>query len=87
MSAPTGLELDLTADELVAVIDRLVGERPPVPRLLLTVDEAQQALGGISAETFDRYVRPYVGIKYLGRRRLVVASDLERFAKTEAITT
>lgn len=54
------------------------------PRYLLTLDEAQQALGGISRESFNAYVRPDVGIIYLGRRPFVPAAELERYVAERA---
>jgi len=53
----------------------------PIPRVTLTRDEAAQALG-ISLDTFERYVQPYLRIIRLGRLRLVARSELEDWARS-----
>ena len=52
-----------------------------VPRVALTREEAARALG-VSLDTFERYVQPYVRIIRLGRLRLVAVAELENWAKS-----
>jgi hypothetical protein len=49
-----------------------------VPRLSLGLDEAAQALG-ISRDHLERHVLPELKVCYLGRRRIIAVSELQRF--------
>lgn len=52
-------------------------------RLALRREEAAAALG-LSEESFDRYVRPYVRCVRLGTLRLYPVAELERFLTERA---
>ena len=54
----------------------------PVPRVALTRGEAAASLG-VSVDSFERHVQPYVRMIRRGRLRLVPVAELERWA-TEA---
>jgi hypothetical protein len=55
----------------------------PVPRMLLTRNEAATALG-VSLRHFQRHVQPHVRCVYSGQLRLYRPRDLERWAEREA---
>jgi excisionase family DNA binding protein len=50
----------------------------PVPRLLLTKEEAAAALG-MSVDSFERYVMPQLRAVRKGRLRLFPIAELERW--------
>jgi hypothetical protein len=52
--------------------------RPPPPCMALTIPEAAEAMG-VSADTFRRHVRPHVKVTDIGRKRMIMASELQRF--------
>jgi hypothetical protein len=52
-------------------------------RLALRKGEAVAALG-VSDETFDRYVKPRVGVVRVGAVRLYPVAELERFLEGAA---
>jgi hypothetical protein len=56
---------------------------PPVPRMLLSRQEAAAVLG-MSLSHFQRHVQPYVPCVYSGHLRLYRPRDLERWAEAEA---
>lgn len=58
-------------------------ERPPPPRIALTVDEACASLG-VSWDTFHGSIEPELRIIRLGRRKLVPVAELVRWADTQA---
>lgn len=60
---------------------------PPrsVPRLLLTRDEACEALG-VSLSHFKRHIQPYIPCVYSGRLRQYRPKDLERWVDGQAGT-
>jgi excisionase family DNA binding protein len=66
------------------VIDPLAPAAPRIPRLSLSYDEAAEALG-VSRDHFDRHVLPHVKVAPVGRRRLVLVRDLERFLGDRAV--
>lgn len=53
------------------------------PRLLLTRQEAAEALG-MSLSHFQRHVQPYLRCVYSGRLRLYRPEDLEHWTETQA---
>jgi hypothetical protein len=55
----------------------------PVPRMLLTRNEAATALG-VSLRHFQRHVQPHVRCVYSGQLRLYRPRDLERWGEREA---
>lgn len=55
----------------------------PVPRLLLRRPEAAAALG-MSLDTYERYVQPFVKTVRVGRLVLVAPSELERWVREHA---
>jgi hypothetical protein len=57
--------------------------RPPAPRLALRREEAAQSLG-MSDESFDRYVRPYVPVFRCGALLVWPVSGLAEFVAKEA---
>lgn len=56
----------------------------PVPRMLLSRQEAAEALG-MSLRHFQRHVQPHVRCVYSGQLRLYRPSDLQRWADQEAL--
>jgi excisionase family DNA binding protein len=54
-----------------------------LPRIALSPDEAAEALG-ISRDTFDRAVGPYLAIVRVGRRKLIPVRELERWVTENA---
>jgi hypothetical protein len=66
-----------------------VSERPataPVPRIVLTREEAAAALG-MSLDSFERHVQPDVRMIRKGRLRLIPIGELERWAEQQATRT
>jgi hypothetical protein len=62
-----------------------VTNHTPVPtRLALQRKEAAAALG-VSVDTFDRYVRPWLRCVYVGDVRLWPIAELERFLANGAM--
>jgi hypothetical protein len=55
----------------------------PVPRMLLTRQEAAAVLG-MSLRHFQRHVQPFVRCVYSGQLRLYRPRDLERWAADNA---
>jgi hypothetical protein len=55
----------------------------PVPRVLLTREEAAASLG-MSLDSFERYVQPDLKLARLGRLRLVSIRELERWAEVHS---
>lgn len=55
----------------------------PVPRLLLTREEAAAALG-MSLDSFERYVQPEIKLIRRGSHRLVPVDELRRWAEAAA---
>lgn len=55
----------------------------PVPRVSLTREEAADSLG-VSIDSFERHVQPYIRIVRLGSLRLVPITDLERWVEENA---
>jgi hypothetical protein len=60
-----------------------VTKKPSVPRLALSKKEAAEALG-ISVDHLERHVLPHLCIAYVGSRRLISISELERFLTNNA---
>jgi hypothetical protein len=58
--------------------------RRSVPNLALQRSEAAAALG-MSAEHFDRHVKPHVAVVYSGGLRLYPIAGLQRWLDDEAI--
>lgn len=58
----------------------------PVPRIVLTREEAAAACG-LSLDSFERYVQPNVRMIREGRLRLVPVRELERWAEQSATRT
>lgn len=58
-----------------------------IPRIALTREEAAQALGMGSVDSFERYVQPHVRLIRCGRMRLVPVKELERWADDSAERT
>lgn len=58
-------------------------ERPNVPRLALSLDEAAEALS-VSRDFFDEHVRDELRVIRRGRRRLVPVRELERWLERNA---
>ncbi len=56
-------------------------ETASIPRLALDRSEAAASLG-MSLDSFERYVQPYVRIIRLGRMRLVAVSELDDWARS-----
>lgn len=54
-----------------------------MPRILLTKSEAAQSLG-MSVDSFERYVQPFVRAVRKGRLRLYRVAELERWAEENA---
>ncbi len=57
--------------------------KAPPPRIALRKQEAAFALG-VSDETFDRYVRPFVKVVRWGSLRVYPVRELERWLESEA---
>ena len=57
-----------------------------LPRIALTRVESAAALG-MSVDSFERYVQPFVRVIRRGRLVLVPVAELERWADAEAATT
>jgi hypothetical protein len=55
-----------------------------IPRIALTREEAAEALGMGSVDSFERYVQPHVRMIRCGRMRLVPVKELERWAEDSA---
>jgi hypothetical protein len=55
-----------------------VAERPPPPRLGLTISEAASAVG-VSESSFKRHVQPELHIVRRGSLRIVPATEIERW--------
>lgn len=55
----------------------------PVPRLLLTRDEAAATLG-VSLSHFKRHIQPHIKCVYSGRLRQYRPKDLERWVDSQA---
>jgi excisionase family DNA binding protein len=62
-----------------------VNGRPvaPVPRLLLTRQEAAASMG-MSLDHFERFVQPHVRMVRSGQKRLVSTRELERWIEAHA---
>lgn len=58
-------------------------ERPPPPRVTLSVEEACQSLG-VSWDLWREHIEPNVKVIRLGRRKLVPVRELERWAEDNA---
>lgn len=58
-------------------------QRAAVPRMLLTRQEAAEALG-MSLRHFQRHAQPFLPCVYSGQLRLYRPRDLERWAEDEA---
>jgi excisionase family DNA binding protein len=58
-------------------------DRPPPPRLALTVKEACMSLG-VSWDTWDAHIRHEIRLVRLGSRRLVPVRELERWLEEHA---
>jgi hypothetical protein len=58
-----------------------------IPRIALTREEAAEALGMGSVDSFERYVQPHVRMIRRGRLRLVPIKELERWAEDSAEST
>jgi hypothetical protein len=58
-------------------------KRAAVPRMLLTRQEAAEALG-MSLRHFQRHAQPFLPCVYSGQLRLYRPNDLERWADDEA---
>ena len=58
----------------------------PVPRIVLTREEAAASLG-MSLDSFERYVQPNIRMIREGRLRLVPVSELQRWAEQSATRT
>jgi len=83
MSATAEASKAMMAEDLFRrLVDAI--ESQSVPRELYSLDEAQRALGGISRETFNDYVRPHVGIVFIGNRPYVKARDLTSYVDKRA---
>ncbi len=52
--------------------------RPPVPRLALSPDEAAASLG-VSRDYLDEHIGPELRWVRRGRRKVVAVSELQRF--------
>jgi excisionase family DNA binding protein len=55
-----------------------------VPRLSLGLDEAAAALG-VSRDTLERHILPSLRVVYLGRRRLIAVSELQKFLEVNGV--
>jgi hypothetical protein len=55
-----------------------------IPRVALTRQEAAEALGMGSVDSFERHVQPHVKMIRAGRMRLVPIKELERWADESA---
>jgi excisionase family DNA binding protein len=58
-------------------------ERPPPPRIALTVEEAAESLG-VSQDFFKEYIAPELQIVRLGRRKLIGVKALEIWVEDHA---
>ena len=56
---------------------------PPPQRIALRKGEAAKSLG-ISDESFDRYVAPFIKVARLGALRLYPVGELQRWIETQA---
>jgi len=59
----------------------------PIPRLALTREEAAAAIGGMSLDSFERYVQPTIRLVRLGRIVLVPVAEIERWLDEHAERT
>ena len=58
-------------------------DRPPPPRVALTVEEAAVALS-VSWDTFHSEIEPELKIVRIGRRKLIPVRELERWLERRA---
>ncbi len=59
-------------------------DRPPPPRIALTIDEACASLG-VSWDTFHEFIEPQLRVIRIGRRRkLVPVAELKRWCDANA---
>lgn len=58
----------------------------PVPRIVLTREEAAAAMG-MSVDSFERYVQPHIRLIREGRMVRVPVRELERWAESSATRT
>ena len=58
-------------------------DRPPPPRIALSVEEACQSLG-VSWDSWRQHIEPDVRLIRLGRRKLVPVAELERWCADHA---
>lgn len=62
---------------------RAMPDRPPPPRLGLTVEEAAKAVG-MSESSFKRHVQPELRIVRRGSLRIIPISEIERWLESNA---
>jgi hypothetical protein len=60
-----------------------MSDQRSIPRIALSRAEAAESLG-MSLDSFERYVQPYVRLVRRGRMRLVPVKELERWAAENA---
>jgi excisionase family DNA binding protein len=58
-------------------------DRPPPPRIALSVEEACQALG-VSWDTWREHIEPSVRVIRIGRRKLIPTAELEQWCERNA---
>lgn len=59
----------------------------PLPWFALTRAQAAATLGGMSLDSFERYVQPHIRMVRVGRLRLVPVAELERWTNEHAERT
>lgn len=58
--------------------------RKPTPRLVVTREEAAEALG-LSVDSFDRHVRPEIRVLRTGRRLGIPVSELQKWIDRNSV--
>lgn len=58
-------------------------DRPPPPRLAMTVEEAARAVG-MSESSFKRHVQPELRVVRRGRLRIIPVPEIERWLEVNA---
>jgi excisionase family DNA binding protein len=58
-------------------------DRPPPPRIALSIEEACASLG-VSWDTWREHIEPEIRLVRIGRRKLVPIAELERWCQEHA---
>jgi len=61
-------------------------DNQPTPRLALSIEQACEALS-VSWDTWRRHIAPDIRVVYIGRKKLVPVTELERWLEANAVST